>query len=113
MYYGLERGISRVLCQNAAFRQHGTVSLDVNIDGLPIFKSSKLQFWPLLVKFNNFSPLIVALYCGESKPEPLDHYLRHFWRMNLQQNGRVYHDKKVRSKYPHFVTKYSQEYGSI
>lgn len=75
-----------MLCQDAAFRQqHSTVSLDVNIDGLPIFKSSKLQFWPILVKFNYFNPFIVALYCGESKPEPLDDYFRDFLEefMNL------------------------------
>lgn len=97
IYNGLEGGISRILCQNDAFRrQHSTVSLDVNIDGLPIFKSSKIQFWPILVKFNNFNPFIVALYCGESKPEPLDEYLHDFLDefKNLQQNGLVIHDKK-------------------
>ena len=97
IYYGLEGGISRVLSQNDAFRQqHSTVSLDVNIDGLPIFKSSKVQFWPILVTFSNFSPFIVALYCGESKPEPLDAYLHDFLEefKNLQQNGLVFREKK-------------------
>ncbi|XP_073722626.1 uncharacterized protein [Misgurnus anguillicaudatus] len=97
IYYGLEGGISRVLCQNDAFRQqHSTVSLDVNIDGLPIFKSSKVQFWPILVKLSNFNPFIVALYCGESKPEPLEEYLHDFLKelKNLTQNGLVIHEKK-------------------
>lgn len=97
IYYGLEGGISRVLCQNDAFRrQHSTVSLDVNIDGLPIFKSSKVQFWPILVTFSNFNPFIVALYCGERKPEPLDEYLHDFLEEfnNLQQNGLVFCEKK-------------------
>ncbi|KAH7985366.1 hypothetical protein HPB52_025691 [Rhipicephalus sanguineus] len=50
----------------------GTLSLIVNIDGLPISKSSRRQFWPVLVMVKESrvrSPFIVALYEGEHKPQ--------------------------------------------
>ncbi len=97
IYYGLERGISRVLMQDAFFRQkHDTVHLDVNVDGLPLFKSSKLQFWPMLVKYSNCIPFIVALYCGKSKPEPLEDYLKDFLEelKDLRDNGLMCNGKK-------------------
>lgn len=42
-----------------------------NVDGLPIGKSSKYQFWPILCSVSNIqnsSPVVVAIYYGESKP---------------------------------------------
>lgn len=77
--------------QDAVFRQqHDTVHLNVNIDGLPFFKSSKLQFWPILVKQH-----CVALYCGKSKPEPLEDYLKDFLEelKDLKDNGLMYNGK--------------------
>lgn len=43
--------------------------LSVNIDGLPLFKSSKTQFWPIQGTFNGSDPFIIALYCGTEKPD--------------------------------------------
>lgn len=57
-----------------------TMSLVFNIDGLPPFKSSPLQFWPILYKIEEFpflNPLVVAVYCGEMKP-PLKEFLDEF-----------------------------------
>lgn len=42
--------------------------LSCNIDGLPLFKSSQTQFWPIQGSFNGSNPFIIALYCGEEKP---------------------------------------------
>ena len=44
-------------------------NLTVNIDGLPLFKSSSLQLWPILIRFSSFKPVPVALYCGYKKPD--------------------------------------------
>lgn len=47
------------------------LSLNVNIDGLPTFKSSTTSFWPILVNVHemsqNISPMIVGIFCGECK----------------------------------------------
>ena len=48
------------------------INLQFNIDGLPIFRSSKLQFWPILamvISQNRKSkPFIVGLFMGNKKP---------------------------------------------
>ena len=44
------------------------IKLFINIDGLPLFKSSSTQLWPILIQFNNFEPVVVALYGGTKKP---------------------------------------------
>ena len=49
----------------------------VNIDGLPLFKSSSLQLWPILIRFSSFKPVPVALYCGYKKPD-MGEYLAEF-----------------------------------
>ena len=49
----------------------------VNIDGLPLFKSSSLQLWPVLIRFSSFKPVPVALYCGYKKPD-MGEYLAEF-----------------------------------
>lgn len=47
------------------------LSLDVNIDGLPLFRSSKTQLWPVLLRLKNVysCPVFpVGIYMGRSKP---------------------------------------------
>lgn len=49
------------------------IDIQINIDGLPLFKSSQLGLWPILVKFTNHSyPYPVAVYCGVGKPNLCD-----------------------------------------
>lgn len=45
--------------------------LQFNVDGLPLFKSSRIQFWPILclIKEIGFQPFVCAIYCGKEKPE--------------------------------------------
>lgn len=57
------------------------LSLLINIDGLPVYKSSKLQFWPILCKIQEIpklSPLVVGIYAGQEKPSDLNKYLENF-----------------------------------
>lgn len=50
-----------------------------NIDGLPIAKSSKDQFWPILCKITekDIPPLVIAMYHGTTKP-PVNEFLQPF-----------------------------------
>ena len=57
------------------------IYMQVNIDGLPLFKSSNRQFWPILGKISSpfkSDPFILGLYSGEQNPEDLDSYLYDF-----------------------------------
>nr|XP_055051614.1 uncharacterized protein LOC129437480 [Misgurnus anguillicaudatus] len=86
-YYCLELGILQYLSHNSSFT--GSIDLTINIDGLPIFKSSKTHFWPILAKFDNADPFLVALYYGNSKPDPIHEYLSDLIAelQHLMQNG--------------------------
>ena len=49
------------------------VQVQMNFDGLPLFKSSKQVLWPLLCTFRN-QPIVFQLIvlCGTSKPTNLE-----------------------------------------
>ena len=59
--------------------QHTSLSIIIHIDGLPPYKSSLIQFWPILFLFEEIPgpPMVAAIYCGETKP-PLQEYLKDF-----------------------------------
>lgn len=71
-------------CLKTAFRninEDVTISLNFNIDGLPIFNCSRIEFWPIL--FNVFEnpqlPVMVAgIFSGKNKSIDVDSYLTPF-----------------------------------
>ncbi|XP_061716895.1 uncharacterized protein LOC133524769 [Cydia pomonella] len=57
------------------------ISLNINIDGLPVFNSSRYQFWPILCtvfEIPNLAPFVVGIYAGDGKPSDLDSFLKPF-----------------------------------
>lgn len=57
------------------------VSLQINIDGLPLFKSTSTQFWPILgrlVKPYQSKPFTIGLFVGEHKPTSIHEFLESF-----------------------------------
>ncbi|KAG0425201.1 hypothetical protein HPB47_027604, partial [Ixodes persulcatus] len=75
---GIEEGIRDALRKLPAPSE---VILQGNIDGLPLFKSSQVCFWPILCKVTNCgdsAPFIVSLFCGKGKPPCLESYLGPF-----------------------------------
>lgn len=55
--------------------------MQFNIDGIPLFKSSRTQFWPILATVDcdkTRSPFIIGLFCGNSKLSSVWEYLRDF-----------------------------------
>jgi hypothetical protein len=47
-------------------------NIKINIDGLPLFKSSRLTLWPILIQLSNCSRVVpIALFCGTGKPDLL------------------------------------------
>lgn len=58
-----------------------TITVNVNIDGLPLFNSATKCFWPILVNVHEhpeMPPMAVGIFYGEKKPENVDIYFRPF-----------------------------------
>ncbi|MEM9078910.1 MAG: hypothetical protein AAGC43_17850, partial [Bacteroidota bacterium] len=54
------------------------LNLQVNFDGLPLYKSSSVNSWPILLKIKGVtSPLPLGLFCGIGKPN-LSIFLKDF-----------------------------------
>ena len=50
---------------------HFCLELKLNTGGLPLFKSTSHQLWPILGKLQNIAnqePFIIGLFCSQSKP---------------------------------------------
>lgn len=57
------------------------LTVQINIDGLPIFKSSGLQLWPILGILKGTSdskPFTIGVYAGNKKPGNLSEFLDEF-----------------------------------
>lgn len=80
-HIGLESNLQQILESVKEDVSH--VKLLINIDGLPLFKSSKIQFWPILGMVENVPSIrqivfTIGVYCGKSKPKNISDYLKEF-----------------------------------
>lgn len=66
-HYGLQRALLNALSGRSGVST--LLSLNVNIDGVPMYKSSVEQFWPILVNVTEIpdvAPLTIGIFCGKS-----------------------------------------------
>ncbi|XP_053678673.1 uncharacterized protein LOC128729051 [Anopheles nili] len=78
-YDGIDKNISNYF--RHTYPPYQCLSLNICIDGLPLYKSSSVQFWPNMANIHEMSevpPMTVAIFCGMSKPGDLESYLRPF-----------------------------------
>lgn len=64
-----------------AIHQFTHISIKINIDGLPIYKSSKEEFWPILANIEeapDVQPMVIGAYSGQSKPKDVNVFLTPF-----------------------------------
>ncbi len=108
IYLGVKAGL---LEMSTKFESLGCtvkcIQLDCNIDGLPLQKSNKYQFWPILCSICNVKscPFVVALYGGTSKPKNLEEFLTDLVSelSDLITNGFVINDLHYAVKFRAFV----------
>ena len=89
-YFGVLNAIKAVLNANKAqLQQHMCLNLQTNIDGLPLFKSSSTQLWPILGRVQNFQgdPVVLGLFCGTTKPKSIHEFLEDFVNEIRQLEG--------------------------
>ena len=91
-YFGLESGIRRA-CANFDFNQSRNLHVQVNCDGLPLYKSSAVGFWPILCRVRcrrEFSEVfLVGLFCGKGKPASSHEFMQQFVSECLTLGGRI------------------------
>lgn len=76
-YNGLEKSLREVYKN---LKKPLTIGLMFNIDGLPIFRGSPIEFWPILCAVHGnkkINPMTIAVYSGQGKP-PLEPFLQQF-----------------------------------
>lgn len=83
VYLGVQTQLENLLehCALSFVDDNNKIVMSFNVDGLPLFKSTNSQLWPILglIKNNcNAKPFVIGLYYGNSKPSPLDMYLKDF-----------------------------------
>jgi hypothetical protein len=99
-HFGLKASLTQQL-PSINVPSGSSISVQINIDGLPIFKSSGTQFWPILGMIDGeqrSSPFVIGVFCGNSKPTSLSDYLREFVDdcKNLEKDGLVVGDEHYR-----------------
>ncbi len=84
-HFGVRTGIEASLKKNIDNYQIvnnlASISLNINIDGLPLFRSSNVQLWPILgciAELPKADVFIIGLYAGSSKPLSITDFLEDF-----------------------------------
>ena len=88
IHFGLRKHLHDVACNNVCCTN---LSVQINVDGAQLYKSSNLQLWPILCTVNKSQPFIVTLYLGKAKPNSLDDFMNEFMieLTELQKHGFV------------------------
>ncbi|XP_057668135.1 uncharacterized protein LOC130901070 isoform X1 [Diorhabda carinulata] len=104
-YFGLRSALSKLISNDTCVDK---IQISFNVDGIPLFKSSKMQFWPILGLIKNISgsrPFAISIFCGKNKPHPLNTFLHPFIveLKDLLQNGFVICNKHFTLEVHSFV----------
>lgn len=76
-HFGLLKSIKQIL--PSVEKNIDCLKIAVNIDGLPLTKSSQQQFWPILGSvFPHGNVFMIGLYHGNEKPGDVNNFLKDF-----------------------------------
>lgn len=100
-HFGLKSKLLLKLIQNNF--KGNEINISINIDGLPLTKSTGSQFWPILIKIDELEKLKsfpIGVYHGLTKPNNSNNFLFMFVEeiKSLQNEGLYLHDKIIKIK---------------
>ncbi|XP_025263565.1 uncharacterized protein LOC105249208 isoform X2 [Camponotus floridanus] len=91
---------------NDYLERFNKIVIDINIDGLPISKSSSSKFWPILGRlvWSKNEPFIISIYKGNKDPNIQD-FLHSFVREieYLQENGYIRNGIRYTFSIRHYI----------
>ncbi|KYM98827.1 hypothetical protein ALC62_10457, partial [Cyphomyrmex costatus] len=76
-HFGVSNSVLKIL--SSVKESIDCIKITINIDGLPLTKSSQQQFWPILgsiVSYNNV--FMIGVYHGNEKPADVNDFLKYF-----------------------------------
>ncbi|CAH0552046.1 unnamed protein product [Brassicogethes aeneus] len=99
-HFGLEQGLDYILNGTKFLFEDDVIKIDLNCDGLPLFKSSRGEFWPLLASINHDTfhqkVFCIGIFYGSTKPgnaldlfEPFLNEFRLLNDLGFQYKGRT------------------------
>lgn len=77
-HHGLANCIKKTFSNLTASK---IMSLNFNIDGLPIYNSSKMELWPILfniAEMPQVPAMVIGIFCGKAKTSDVDSFLMPF-----------------------------------
>ena len=90
VHFGVKKGVENFLqsLPSTGIAEPCTVELQINVDGLPLFKSSGTVLWPILCLVKqplvSSKPFVIGVFCGKSNPSDLNAYFSDFVNELLQ-----------------------------
>lgn len=93
LHYGLQRALCELLHRIDQNIVPSNILLDINVDGLPLTRSSKSQLWPILGRISGLQypdkVFLIGVYHGYEKPDSVDDLLNHFIEeyLELEKTG--------------------------
>lgn len=108
-HFGLEGGIKKLLSQLRTSDYSSTTSIEIciNVDGLPISKSSGSQLYPILcsLMMNLNAVEIIGIYQGYEKPKDANEFLHEFVSdaINVIEKGIVLDDRTYKIQIKCFI----------
>lgn len=96
-HFGLSEGICYILRNDRTLIDQ-VICFDLNIDGLPLTKSSGSQFWPLLGSIcSSKKPFLIGVWHGYKKPKHPNEILGPFIAeyLALKVSGILYDNQKI------------------
>ncbi|KAF2885167.1 hypothetical protein ILUMI_21012 [Ignelater luminosus] len=106
-HFGIKETIIKLLNNYSLSHKLENVEICINIDELPIFKSSNSQFYPILCSlYPNQSYIdIIGIYHGNLKPKKPNEFLKQFVdeAVDLTQNGFQFNNKILPFKIKFFI----------
>lgn len=95
-HFGLVNSLKYILQKSD--RLIDSISLQFNVDGLPISRSSSQQFWPIhahVTELPNTYPFPVGIYFGKDEPKSSNEFLKQFVDELLEINEVKLNDQKT------------------
>lgn len=100
IHFGIFSTLKRSIQIYSKFIKENKIKLNINIDGVPLCKSSGSQFWPIMASIEDVdtytSPFIIGVYHSMCKPNNANEFLLDFVNdfTLLSQTGIIVSNKK-------------------